>query len=167
MFLGALAALAGWIALSLLWTGSVPRTVLENERVLVYLAAGLAGVLLARRASVSMLLLGTWAAIAIVSTYGLATRLFPDQLGRFDPIASYRLSNPVGYWNAFGILAAIGTLLALGPRRSHRTAGALPRRGIERRLHARRSTSRTAGGAGSRSSQGLPSRSRSIGGGCS
>ena len=35
----------------------------------------------------------------------------------FDPFSGYRLSYPVGYWNAFGILAAIGALLALGLRR--------------------------------------------------
>ena len=114
VFLGALVALTAWVALSLLWTSSVPGTVLETERMLVYLAAGLAGVLLLRRASVSALLLATWGAIAVVSTYGLATRLFPDQLGVYDPVAGSRLSDPVGYWNAFGILAAMGTLLALG-----------------------------------------------------
>jgi O-antigen ligase/polysaccharide polymerase Wzy-like membrane protein len=114
LFLGALAGLTAWIALSLLWTGSVPRTVLENERMLVYLAGGAAGVLLLRRSSLSTLLLGVWAAITVVSTYGLATRLFPDRLGSFDAVSEYRLSNPVGYWNALGILAVIGTLLALG-----------------------------------------------------
>ena len=46
--------------------------------------------------------------------YGLATRLFPDQLGVFDPIAGYQLSEPVGYWNAFGVLAGMGVLIALG-----------------------------------------------------
>ena len=41
-------------------------------------------------------------------------QLFPDRLGSFDPIAGYRLSEPVGYWNALGVLAAAGALLALG-----------------------------------------------------
>jgi hypothetical protein len=63
---------------------------------------------------VPALLVGVLAAITAVSTYGLASRLFPDRLGVFDPISEYRLSYPVGYWNAFGILAAMGTLLALG-----------------------------------------------------
>ncbi len=60
------------------------------------------------------LLVGILAAITAVSINGLLTRLFPDQLGVFDPISGYRLSEPVGYWNAFGILAAMGTLIALG-----------------------------------------------------
>jgi O-Antigen ligase len=114
VFLGALAGLTVWTFASLLWTSSVSGTVLEGERMLVYLSAGIAGVLLLRRSSVPALLLGVWAAITVVSTYALATRLFPERLGVFDPISGYRLSDPVGYWNAFGILAAIGTLLALG-----------------------------------------------------
>ena len=109
-----MAGLAGWIFLSLLWTESVPRTVLEGERMVVYLGAGTAGVLLLRRSSVAALLVGIWAAITITSGYGLLTRLFPDRLGSFDPVSGLRLSDPVGYWNAFGILAAMGTLLALG-----------------------------------------------------
>ncbi len=114
LFLGALAGLTVWVSLSLVWTSSVPGTVLEVEKMLVYLSAGLAGIVLLRRSSVPALLLGVWAAITVVSAYALATRLFPERLGVFDPISGYRLAYPVGYWNAFGILAAIGTLLALG-----------------------------------------------------
>jgi hypothetical protein len=114
LFLGALAALTLWVSLSLVWTSSVPETILEGERTLVYLAAGIAAFVLLRRPSVPALLLGTWAAITLVSAYALATRLFPERLGVFDPISRYRLSEPIGYWNAFGILAAIGALLALG-----------------------------------------------------
>ena len=113
MFLGALVALTVWIFASLLWTSSVPSTVLEGERMLVYLGAGIAGFLVVRRSTLAPVLLGVWAAITVVCAYGLATRLFPDTLGVFDPIFSYRLSSPVGYWNAFGVLAAMGALLAL------------------------------------------------------
>lgn len=114
LFLGALAGLTAWVALSTVWTSTVPGTVLETERALLYLAAGIAGLLLLRRAAIPKLLLGLWAAIGVVSTYSLATRLFPDQLGAFDPISDNRLSEPVGYWNALAVLAAMGTLLALG-----------------------------------------------------
>ncbi|HEY7604177.1 MAG TPA: O-antigen ligase family protein [Gaiellaceae bacterium] len=114
VFVGALAGLAGWIALSLLWTAGVPTTVLEIERVLVYVAAAAAGVLLLRRRSVPTVVLGLWLALAVVATYALLTRLFPDRLGAFDEISVYRLSGPVGYWNALGILSAIGWLLAAG-----------------------------------------------------
>jgi tetratricopeptide (TPR) repeat protein len=114
VFLAGFAGLVGWIALSLLWTTVVPDTVLEVERVLVYLAAAAAGVLLLRRRSVAAVVLGLWGAQVVVTTYALITRLFPDQFGTFDPISSYRLSDPLGYWNALGILAAIGWLLAVG-----------------------------------------------------
>src|SRR5262245_9587119 len=114
LFLGAMAGLAAWIFVSLLWTESVPRTVLEGERMVVYLGAGTAGVLLLRRSSVTALLVGIWAAITITSGYGLLTRLFPNRFGSYDPVSGLRLSDPVGYWNAFGILAAMGILLAVG-----------------------------------------------------
>ena len=39
---------------------------------------------------------------------------FPRAAGGFDPIAGYRLSEPVGYWNALGLLASFGLLLAFG-----------------------------------------------------
>jgi hypothetical protein len=44
----------------------------------------------------------------------VATRLFPERLGSFDPVSAYRLGAPLGYWNALGILVVIGILLALG-----------------------------------------------------
>ena len=53
-------------------------------------------------------------AIAVVCGYGLATRLFPDHIGVFDPIAVYRLSEPVGYWNTMGLVAGMGAILAFG-----------------------------------------------------
>ena len=114
VFLGALTGFTAWTFLSALWSSTVPETVLEGERILLYLSAALAGFLLLRRASVSALLVGVVAAITAVSTYALVTRMFPDRIGVFDPIAGYRFSDPVGYWNAFGILAAMGALIALG-----------------------------------------------------
>jgi tetratricopeptide (TPR) repeat protein len=114
VFVCSFAALTGWMFLSMLWTSSVPGTVLEGERTLVYLGAAAAGLLLLRRASLTALLVGAWAAITLVTAYGLATRLFPDRLGSYDALSGYRLSEPLGYWNALGILAAMGTLLALG-----------------------------------------------------
>jgi O-Antigen ligase len=108
------AALLGWILLSLAWTSSAGRTVFEAERALAYLTAITAAVLIVRARAYRALLGGTWAAIALVCTYALATRLFPERLGVFDPIAGYRLSEPLGYWNALAIFAGIAALLALG-----------------------------------------------------
>ncbi|MDQ3891257.1 MAG: O-antigen ligase family protein, partial [Actinomycetota bacterium] len=119
------AAFLAWIVTSISWTWSVGRTVLEAERALMYLAALLAAVLLVRARSYRALLAGVWAAISLVASYALATRLFPERLGVFDAIAGYRLSEPLGYWNALGILAGMGTLLALG--HASRSPGTLTR----------------------------------------
>jgi O-Antigen ligase/Tetratricopeptide repeat len=108
------AALLAWILLSILWSSSTGRTVLEAERALAYLTVLLAALLIVRARAYRALLGGTWAGIAIVSSYALATRLFPERLGVFDPIAGYRLSEPLGYWNALAIFAGLGALLALG-----------------------------------------------------
>jgi O-antigen ligase len=114
LFLLAIGGFAAWIAISLLWTSSTTRTVLELERAVAYLAMLLATVVLLRRGAYRSLLAGAWAAIVVICSYALATRLFPERLGVFDPIAGYRLSEPLGYWNALGIFACLGAVLALG-----------------------------------------------------
>jgi hypothetical protein len=111
--IGALFAFVGWVALSSLWTDSWPATVREVERDVLYPVAVLAAVVVFRGKSSRRLLGAVWVAITLVSWYALATRIFPDQAGRFDPIQQYRLFRPIGYWNALGIFAAIGMLLAL------------------------------------------------------
>jgi O-Antigen ligase len=114
LFLVSIGGFAAWILASLLWTSSAPRTVLELERALAYLTLLFATVVLMRRGAYRSLLAGSWAAIVVICSYALATRLFPERLGVFDPIAGYRLSEPLGYWNALGIFACLGAVLALG-----------------------------------------------------
>lgn len=114
VYLGLLGCLTAWTFLSAAWTSSPTETIAEGERSFVYLAAVLAVLLLLRGASQRAIVVGVWSAVTLVCLYGLSTRLFPTRLGRFEPIAGYRLSNPVGYWNAFGLLAAMGLLLAVG-----------------------------------------------------
>jgi tetratricopeptide (TPR) repeat protein len=113
-FLGAFVGLASWTWLSLLWTENTVQTAQEGFRLLAYLGAAAALLFVVRRETVPALLRGLLAAITLVSVYGLATRLFPDRLGSYDPIATYRLSEPLGYWNGLAIFAAIGALVALG-----------------------------------------------------
>ncbi len=111
--LAAFVALVGLVALSSLW-GAPARGILEAERAAMYalvLAALLAGI---RRSSIEALLVGTWAGSAVASGYGLLTRLLPERLGVFDPLARIRLSEPLGYWNGLGVFAAMGILLAVG-----------------------------------------------------
>jgi tetratricopeptide (TPR) repeat protein len=114
LFAGALVALLAWTALSVLWSRSVPGTVLEVERTLAYAAAGLALLLVATRENAGRILGGALAGICMIAAYAAGTRLFPDRLGSFDPAAEYRLAQPLGYWNGLGLYCAIGLLIALG-----------------------------------------------------
>ena len=109
----ALIAFAAWVGLSALWTIDVTLTVLELQRALMIVAAVLVLLVFVRRGEHTRVLGGVLAAIVAVSTYALVTRLFPERLGYFDPTAGYRLSTPLGYWNALGIFAVLGILLAL------------------------------------------------------
>jgi O-antigen ligase len=114
-----LAALASWIWLSLAWTSDVSQTVREGERVLVYVAAAAALLLVGRRSGVYVLVASLAAAITAVCAFALVTRLFDPgggayQVGLADPQAAFRLARPLGYANALAIFAVIGILLSLG-----------------------------------------------------
>jgi len=111
-FLGGLAALAVWFALSSFW-GESAQTIGETARALVYLMLCGLAVALVRRTTPAALLGGLLAGITALSLYALATRLFPDRIGTFDSIATYRLATPIGYWNALGLLCAVGLLVAV------------------------------------------------------
>jgi hypothetical protein len=111
-FLGGLAAFAAWFALSSLW-GHGAQTIDETARALVFvILCGLA-VIAVRGATAAVLLGGVLTAISAISLYALATRLFPDRIGTFDSVATYRLATPIGYWNGLGLLCVIGLLVAL------------------------------------------------------
>jgi hypothetical protein len=123
------AAFVAWVALSELWSVDGPQTVLEIERDLVYVAGAFV-LLLVPKNRRAALVGGCLTGIVAISAYALLTRLAPERLGVFDPIAGYRLATPLGYWNALGLFAGMGTLLALGVvaaspiRRAQGAAGA-------------------------------------------
>jgi len=114
LFLGLLAAFTGWVGLSIAWSEVPAESVLELERTFLLLAGVATLLALARREHVPKLFGAVLLSVALVSTYALATRLFPDRIGHYDPKADYRLLNPLGYWNTLGLFAAIGMLLAVG-----------------------------------------------------
>jgi tetratricopeptide (TPR) repeat protein len=111
---GGLAALTAWTAASMLWTSSQTQTALEVERTFVYLLAALAVTAVARSSAYRGILWGAWAGATLACVYALATRLFPERLGVTDPVAGYRLSDPIGYWNGLGLLTAVAIILAVG-----------------------------------------------------
>lgn len=111
---GGLVLFLGWSALSLLWSRSVTLTMLDVQKLLVYVGIVPAALLVVTRRSVPQLLAGVLSGVTLVSAYALATRLFPERLGSFDPLSGYRLTTPLGYWNALGIFSGLGVVLALG-----------------------------------------------------
>jgi tetratricopeptide (TPR) repeat protein len=113
-FAGAVVALSGWVWLSVVWSADRTQTVLEGERMLVLVAAVAVVLVLAGRRPVGVIVGGVLAGMVTVAAYALITRLFPDRIGGYDPLAGYRLGRPVGYWNGLGELAAFGLLLGLG-----------------------------------------------------
>ena len=114
VFVAALVAVTGWVAVSTAWSVAPAQTVLELERMILYLAAITALLLIARSSSVPQLLGGLLFAVTCVSAFSLATRLIPDRVGVFDPNVIYRLAQPIGYWNGLALFVAMGALLALG-----------------------------------------------------
>ena len=113
-FAGLLTLFACWVGLSLAWSDVPAQTVLDLERMLVLVSGTTAFLLVARRCDAPLLLGVVLATMTAVAAYALATRLLPDRLGSYDPIAGYRLSDPVGYWNGLGIYCAMAIALAAG-----------------------------------------------------
>jgi O-Antigen ligase len=107
----ALLLLGLWQLASLAWAPGPTEPVLEAERTLVYAALAVAAPLVVSRPSAPWLAGGLLAGVTAVAAWALATRLVPGALTDFDP---GQLAEPIGYWNALGILAALGLLLAAG-----------------------------------------------------
>jgi hypothetical protein len=121
--LAPLGALAGWIALSAIWSDSVGSTVLEAERAVLYLSVAGTIIMTARRRDVDTFLLVVLGAISLVGIYALCTRCWPDRFSVASAVAGYRLSTPIGYWNGLGIVATMGVVLALGFLAGSRSLG--------------------------------------------
>jgi hypothetical protein len=101
-----------WTIASAIWSVNTAQSVLEARRMLLYAAVVLALLLLARRGAPRFLVPATHVAISGLLAYALARYLLSAR--RFDEFEGYDLSQPLGYANAAGILAALGILLAIG-----------------------------------------------------
>ena len=86
----------------------------ELARNALYFVGLLLVLLLAERRFMTHVVAGVLLACVLASAYALATRLSPRLSPGFDPIADYRLAEPLGYWNALGVVAAVGAVLATG-----------------------------------------------------
>jgi hypothetical protein len=110
----AMTGLAGWTALSTQWSRAIGDAVNDADRVVFYAAAFALALVVMRlprlRALAPDVLL--WG-VAVVALYALAGRLLPDVVDvKPESLAGDRLHQPLTYWNAMGILAGIGALLA-------------------------------------------------------
>jgi hypothetical protein len=100
---------------SQLWSDTQDRALIEFDRALLYLAALVLLGLLPRRAwRMPWIVRGLTAGVLFVCTCGLITRLLPNVWPISPNVADDRLSFPLTYWNALGILAGVGAILALG-----------------------------------------------------
>jgi O-Antigen ligase len=112
---GLLGGLALFSAFSSLWSGSMELSVIEADRVLVYLGFFLTAFLIAqtdqRRQRFAE---GIAIALIGAAALGLASRLLPHvfELGA-GPGSGPRLGYPFGYWNANGLAFGIGAALCL------------------------------------------------------
>src|SRR4051794_36086552 len=109
-FVGGLAGVLAWTALSGFWTSSFSETMHEVERGIVYPAALLGALLGGTGRRVA---LAVYAASLVLALHGLFQRLVPD-LDHGLIYGDGRLSGPVTYSNAFGLIAVVGVLLAVG-----------------------------------------------------
>lgn len=115
---GLLAGLAGLAALSIIWSASPGNSFLEFNRVTLYLGLFILAVLAGTRTNLSRWADGLALGIVAVALLALATRLFPGLVpGSAEVVqisnARARLAFPLGYWNALGVLVALGLPLLL------------------------------------------------------
>jgi hypothetical protein len=120
--IGLFGCLALLSAISSLWSGSAELSVIEADRVLVYLAFFLAAFLIAQTdESRQRFAEGVAIGVAITVLLGLASRLLPHVLEVSTALGSGpRLRYPLGYWNANGAMCGIAIPMLLWMSRNAR-----------------------------------------------
>jgi O-Antigen ligase len=105
-------ALLGWTLASALWSAHTAQSLLDARRTLLYVAVALALITLARAGGTAALVIATQIAITFLLVYALVRYLLgAHELAEFE---GYTLADPLGYANAVGIVAVLGSLLGLG-----------------------------------------------------
>lgn len=119
---GLLGSLVVWSALSSSWSGSVELSVIEADRVLVYLGFFLAAFLLVQTTeSRERFAEGIAIGFAIVTLAGLGSRLLPHVIEVSESLGSgARLRYPLGYWNANATMCGITVAMLLWMSRGAR-----------------------------------------------
>lgn len=115
VLVGALAALAALALASSAWSGAAGRSLLEHDRALLYALAALIGVAtLGAPGSLRALARGIAAGMAVIALAGLASRLLPGLVPTDPSFAPERLSWPITYWNAMGLISGLAIVLLAG-----------------------------------------------------
>lgn len=114
----ALLALALLALSSVLWTTNADGAIDEFDLCIFYAAAYVFTLVVVRGTRLAAWRDGIAAGLALVAIVGLVSRLAPTWIGSgstfdFLPIGYVRLSYPVGYWNALGVLVAVAVPLLL------------------------------------------------------
>jgi len=110
----ALALFVVWTYASSGWSNAPARALIEADRALMYLfALVLFGSLARTPERLRILVRGLSAAFFVLALTGLLSRLTPELVPSAPDIAVDRLSYPVTYWNALGLVAALGAILSL------------------------------------------------------
>ena len=123
--IGLIGGLASLSALSSLWSGSIELSVIEADRILVYLALFVSAFLIAQTdQSRQRFGEGLGIALTLVAFLALGSRLLPHVLNVADSLGSgSRTRYPLGYWNADGVSFGIAAAMLLWmSRRSLSTA---------------------------------------------
>ncbi|MGI8412421.1 MAG: O-antigen ligase family protein [Solirubrobacteraceae bacterium] len=119
--LATLGLFAAWTLASAWWSHAPSRAIIEFDHVLLYLLALLLALSLgSRRALLSGLIRGVSAGGVIICIAGLVTRTLPTTFPIALNVDSDRLSYPLTYWNALGLLAAVCLILCVGLSSSRR-----------------------------------------------
>jgi hypothetical protein len=121
---GLIGALALFYAFSSLWSGSIELTVIEADRVVVYLGFFLAAFLIAQTGQTRQRFgEGIALALIFIAALALVSRLLPHLLSVAEgPGTGSRLSYPLGYWNGDGVVFGIGAGLSVWLSRSSLSA---------------------------------------------
>ena len=103
-----------WTLASALWSDSTARALIEFDRALLYLVGFvLFASMGSGRQRVRWLVWGLAAAFVVVCVPGLISRVLPHVWPTEPNVANNRLSYPVTYWNALGIMAGVGIVFCL------------------------------------------------------
>ena len=124
-----LAGFAIWTLASALWSGASGRALIEFDRALLYvLVFAFFGMLVPGRRRLEWGLRGFALAALVICTAGWVTRVGADVWPISLNVRPERLSFPLTYWNALGLLAALGFILCVhlaSSRREERWARVL------------------------------------------